>query len=334
MARDLASPATASEARDALGRLTLVQPWRPANPLEERLLQATSADDAEAAAGLLQGAQLCLPLTAAASAGDESPTWPTVSAPDRTWIIAYTSVESMRIGSDGALEHAQAFSLPELAAVWPDHSWGLVINPGLPTQVTLDAGAVARLAAPSLLEDRDVQPTARTPMMQKLLRHADVRQTFQIGVTRVSGYCHQVVDVAHIAAPKLLVEALGRKDEMAALLTDEGSVNLLRWPAVGLELYRNAFGGVDEASRAAVDGWLIEEPPFVGLGFTPSTDQVIREYKVDGVGLPHGAEICELTAAGSTEPRAVLDFDLGQWLLLVPEDSAEFPDPAGPSNDN
>jgi hypothetical protein len=298
-----------------------VQAWRPANPFEERLLQASTADDASAVAALLQAAQLCLPLTAAASVGEESPAWPTVSAADRTWIIAYTSIESMRIGSGGALEHARASWLPELAAGWPDHSWGLVINPGLPTQVTLDPAALARLAAPSLLEDRDAQPTARTPMMQKLLRHADVHQTLQVGVTRVSGYCHQLVDVAHIAAPEILVEALGRKDEMAELRTDQGSVNLLRWPAVGLELYRNAIGGIDEASRAAVNGWLIEEPPFVGLGFAPSPDQVIREYKVDGVGLPHGAEICELTAAGATEPRALLDVDLGQWLLLVPGDS-------------
>lgn len=306
-----------------------MQAWRPANPFEERLLQASTAGDAGAAAELLHGAQLCLPLTTAASVGDEAPAWPTVSAADRTWVIAYTSVASMHIGSDGALEHARTSSLPELAAGWPDHSWGLVINPGLPAQVTLDAAALARLAAPSLLEDRDAEPTARTPMMQKLLRHADVHQTLQFGAARVSGYCHQLVDVAHIAAPEILVAALGRKEEMAALLTDQGSVNVLRWPAVGLELYRNVFGGIDEASRAAVNGWLIEEPPFVGLGFAPSADPVIREYKVDGVGLPHGAQICELTAVGTTEPRAVFDVDLGQWLLIVPSDSADSTDSDG-----
>jgi hypothetical protein len=307
-----------------------VQAWRPADPFEERLLQASTADDAGAVGALLHGAELCLPLTAAAPGGDEAPAWPTVSAAGRTWIIAYTSIESMHVGSGGALEHARATSLPELAAVWPDHSCGLAINPGLPAQVTLDAATLARLAAPSLLEDRAEQPAARTPMMQKLLRHSDVHQTLRFGVTRVSGYCHQVVDVAHITAPEILIEALGRTDESAELLTDQGSVNLLRWPAVGLELYPNAFGGTDEASRSAVNGWLIEEPPFGGLGFVPNPDQVVREYKVDGVGLPHGAEICELTAAGTTEPRAVLDVDIGQWLLLVPDDARD----AGPSNDD
>ncbi|HEY3089707.1 MAG TPA: SseB family protein [Jatrophihabitantaceae bacterium] len=309
-----------------------MQAWQPADLFEERLLQASTADDAGAAAAVLQAAQLCLPLTGAAAAGDEAPVWPTVSAADQTWIIAYTSIESMHLGSGGALEHARATSLPELAAGWPDHSWALVINPGLPVQVTLDAAALARVAAPSLLEDRAAQPTARTPMMQKLLRHADVHHTLQFGVTRVSGYCHQLVDVAHIAAPEGLVEALGRKNETAELITDQGSVNVLRWPAVGLELYRNAFGGIDEASRAAVNGWLIEEPPFVGLGFVPSADQLIREYKVDGVGLPHGAEICELTATGTAETRALLDVDLAQWLLIVPSDPPDFPDSARAGN--
>lgn len=124
--------------------------------------------------------------------------------------------------------------------------------------------------------------------------------------------------MAHIATPAVLVESLGRKDEQAYYVTAEGSVHMLRWPAVGLELYRSPYGGTDEASRKAAAGWLIEEPPFVGLGFAPNPDQLIREYKVCGVGLPHGAEIWELTDQGEEVRRAILDADLGQWFL-VPE---------------
>ena len=296
-----------------------MQPWQPASPFEEHLLEAVTTGDVASARTLLHESELALPLTAAAFSGQEPPTWPTVSAAGRTWITAYTSMESMRIGTDNAVEHARISSLLELAAGWPDHGWALLINPGLPIQVSLEAAHVARLAAPTLLEDREAEPAARTPLMQKLLRRSDIAETLELGVTRVSGYCHQAMDVAHIATPAVLVEALGRTDEVAELMTDEGSVNLLRWPAVGVELYRNAFGGTDEASRAAVDGWLIEEPPFVGLGFAPNADQVIREYKVDGVGLPHGAEIIELTDAGTPYRRAVLDVDLGQWLLIPPD---------------
>jgi hypothetical protein len=297
-----------------------MQPWQPDNPLEEKLFQAFTADDLKAAWTLLQAAQLALPIAAAAFTGDVPPAWPTVTTAGRTWITAYTSMESMRVGTGDTLEHAQISSLPELAAGWPDHNWGLAINPGLPIQLPLDASAVARLAAPTLIEDREAEPAARTPLMQKLLRPVEIEEMLQLGLGYVSGYCHQVLDVAHIATPEVLIDALGRKDELAELMTGEGSVNLLRWPAVGLELYRNALGGTDEASCTAVGGWLIEEPPFVGLGFAPNADQVIREYKVDGVGLPHGAEMCELTDAGTTHRRALLDIDLGRWSLITPVD--------------
>jgi hypothetical protein len=299
-----------------------MQSWRPASPFEQKLLQALTTGDAPAVKALLRGAQLALPMTATAFAGEQPSAWPTITAAERTWIVAYTSMESMTAGTGQAVEHARISSLPELAAGWPDHDWGLAINPGLPIQVPLEAGALARIAAPSLLEDRAAEPGARTPVMQKLLRPSDIFEMLQLGVTRVSGYCHQALDVEHITTPEVLVEALGRKDEIADLITDEGAVNMLRWPAVGLELYRSTFGGTDEASRAAVDGWLIEEQPFVGLGFAPNIDQTIREYKVDGVGLPHGSEICELTDAGTSHRRAVLDVDLGRWLLIPANDES------------
>lgn len=93
---------------------------------------------------------------------------------------------------------------------------------------------------------------------------------------------------------------------------------MLRWPAVGAELYRSPYGGVDEAGRAAVAGWVVEEPPFVGTGFAPNADQVIREYKVHGILLPHAAEIWELDFDGAEHRRAVYDADREAWVLVVP----------------
>ncbi len=305
-----------------------MQPWSPANPFEEDLLQALTSGDVAAATTLLRGAELALPLTAAAFAGAEPPRWPTATAAGRTWITAYTSLEAMHIGTDNVAEHARISSLPELAAGWPDHTWGLAIDPGLPIQVPLDAAGLARVAAPTLLDDRAAEPAARTPVLQKVLGRNELYDLLELGQAYVSGYCHQAIDVEHIATPEVLVEALGRKDELAELLTDDGSVLLLRWPAVGLELYPNAVGGTDEAARAAVGGWLIEEPPFVGLGFAPNVDQLIREYKATGAGLPHGAWIAELTDAGQTITRAALDLDQGQWLLLDPAAAEAQPAPA------
>jgi hypothetical protein len=313
-----------------------MQSWRVDNAVEAQLLEALTGERAADAASIVQAADLALPVTAAAYADEEAPAWPTMIAGGQTWVVAYTSSESMRAGIGGAFEHARVCSLAELAAGWPDPQWGLVLNPGLPVEIAMAASQLARLAAPSLLEDRKLEPAARTPLMQKLLRHTELAEMLRLGITRVSGYCHQSVDVGHIATPAVLIDAVGRKIESDELMTGNGSVNILIWPAVGLELYRNAYGGVDEASRAAVEGWLIEEPPFRGLGFAPNIDETIRDYKVDGVGLPHGAEIYELTDAGELELRASLDADTEEWMLLVDVDAdAAGVDPTGnaPSGD-
>jgi hypothetical protein len=298
-----------------------MQPWHPASPFEEALHQSLTAGEGARVLEQLRSAELAFPLTAAAFAGEEPPSWPTTTADERTWIVAYTSTEAMRIATDQAFQHARVSSLAELAVGWPDHSWALAVNPGLPIQVLLDPATVARVAAPSLLEDREAEPTARTPLLQKLLRPTDIQELLR-GATRVSGYCHQLMDVAHIATPTVLAEALVAEDEIPYYITAEGAVNMLRWPAFGLELYHSPYGGIDDASRAAVEGWLIEEPPFVGLGFAPNRDQLIREYKIEGVGLPHGAEIWELTEEGVEHRHAVLDTDLGQWLLVPAEPQA------------
>ncbi len=305
-----------------------MQPWQPASPFEQDLHQAVTAGDNDAVLTLIREAPLAIPLTAAAATGREPAAWPAVTTPDRTWIVAYTSIESMRTGTDSAAGDARPVTLPELAAAWPDHRYGLAVNPGLPVQVTIEPATLARLAAPTLLEDRQLEPAARTPMMFKLLRHADVRELLQATVTHVSGYCHQVIDIASVEAPDRLIEALGHAAERSELVNEEGSVNVLRWPAVGLELYRNAFGGIDEPSRAAVDGWIIEEPPFAGLGFAASPGHLIREYKVNALALPHGATICEITFGGDVQPRAYFDADRCAWLLLVPVDADAMQLPA------
>ncbi|HEV2088090.1 MAG TPA: hypothetical protein VGR21_07245, partial [Cryptosporangiaceae bacterium] len=108
----------------------------------------------------------------------------------------------------------------------------------------------------------------------------------------------------------------GLKAAEDSLLTGNGSVHLLRWRAVGHALYRTPFGGTDEETMQAMGGWVIEEPPFVGTGLAPNPDQIIREYKVDGVGLPHGAEVWELDDDGHERRRAVLNGDRGRWLIV------------------
>ncbi|MEV4376568.1 SseB family protein [Streptosporangium sp. NPDC049644] len=288
-------------------------PVPPSNPFEERLWAAFEAARTALCLSLLKDADFVLPVTRAAAEGTEPVAWPTATDGERTWLLAYTSAEMMTPAIGGVTGHHRIVSMVELAAGWPDSRWGLAVNPGLPVGFLLESGTVARLAVPTLAQDLALAPEAGVPVLQKPLSPADIQDLLTGGEPRVSGYCHHALDVSHIATPAVLADALGRPD----MLTADGGLNLLRWRPAGLSLYRTPYGGVDEERREAVAGWVVEEPPFVGLGLVPNVDQTIREYKVYGVGLTHGAEIWELTARGTEHRRAFYHGDLRRWLLVA-----------------
>lgn len=278
----------------------------PASEFERRLGAAYDAGDLALCLSMLRDTELALP-----APPDGGAAWPTITAPDRVWLPAYTSVEAMRAATGQS--RVRITSLVELAAGWPDPRWGLAVNPGLPVHFLLEPGTVARLAVPTLAQDRMAEPEPALPVVQKPLTPHDLRAYLGEGESRVSGYCHHALDVAHVTTPAVLADAIGRGGD-DDLLSAEGSLFLLRWRTVGLNLYRTPYGGTDEAGMAAVAGWVIEEPPFVGMGLAPNVDSLVREYKVDSVRLPHGSEIVELSAAGTEVVRAVYDGDLGRWL--------------------
>ncbi|MFI7469624.1 SseB family protein [Nonomuraea sp. NPDC049646] len=280
---------------------------------EERLQEAHGRHDLTTCLALLRYADFACPVSQAAARGEEPVTWPTFPGADRVWVAVYTSAEAMREATDGGVRHFRILSLVELAAAWPDPRWGLAVNPGLEPSFLLEPGTVARLAVPTLEQDLAAEPDSGLPIMQKLLEVAQLQELLESERPRISGYCHHALDVAHIATPSVLADALLQEDA----LTAEGAVNLLRWPAIGVELYRTPYGGVDERGRTAVAGWVIEEPPFVGMGLLPNAAETIREYKVDGVGLPHGAEIVELGFDGQERVQARYDADHGRWLMVA-----------------
>jgi len=292
--------------------------WEPTGPFEEQLWAAYQAEESGACLALLRTTELALPISAEAAAGDEPPRWATAAREDGTWLMAYTSVESMQTGTDGQATHCRISSLVELAAGWPDPQWGLAVNPGMPMQILLESRTIARVAAPGMALEQLMSPGQSPPLVQKLLPPAEMAVRFARRDNRVSGYVHMLADVKHIGSPNVLLDALGRTAEEGELLDEEGSAFVLRWPAIGPDLYRSPYGGTTEIARAAMDGWVIEEPPFIGTGFVPNIDQVIREFKVDGIGLPHRSEVVEISIEGNESRRAVWDGDRGTWMLAVP----------------
>ncbi len=306
--------------------------WEPTGPFEEQLWAAYQAEDTGTCLALLKTTELALPISPEAAAGDEPPRWATAAREDRTWVMAYTSVESMRTGTDGQARHCRITSLVELAAGWPDPQWGLAVNPGMPMQMLLESRTIARVAAPALALEQIMLPGQAPPLVQKLLPHAEMPGLFARRDNRVSGYVHLFADVKHIGSPNVLLDALGRSADERELIDDDGSVFVLRWPAIGPDLYRSPYGGTTEAACAAMDGWVIEEPPFVGTGFVPNIDQVVREFKVDGIGLPHRSEVVEITIEGSETRRAVWDGDRGTWLLVLLNAAEKTSDVAAEDN--
>ncbi len=296
-----------------------MQTWEPANAFEQELLAAHRAEDTARCFELLRATEFALPITPAAAAGTEPPRWAMQTRPDGNWLLAYTSVESMTTGSDGQATHCRVTSLVELAAGWPDLTWGLAVNPGLPVQLLLESGVVARLAAPSLVDERVADPGRQPPLVQKLLPFGELPGIFARRDNRISGYVQLLADIDHIGSPNVLLDALGRSADERELINHEGSVFLLRWPVIGPELYRTPYGGATEDGCRAVQGWVIEEPPFIGTGFVPNVDQVIREFKVDGIALPHRSELLELDIQGVETRRAIWDGDRNTWMLAFPK---------------
>lgn len=292
--------------------------WRPANAVELALADAVARGDEAGQYGALIGAELVLPISAAALAGTEPPKWATGQAGGTTLLLAFTSPEAMVRCSGGQATMYRTTPFRALAAAWPDPHWVLAVDPGLPVELYLESGTVARMAAPPLAYEMALagHPQRWTPLaMQKALTFAEMLEHVGNGLDRVSGYVHRCDDTAHLDTPQRIVDGLGLAG-VEGYLDDDGAAYLLRWFVVGPALYQSPYGGVDEEGMKAVTGWVVEEAPFVGTGFAPSVDQPVQEYKVDALRLPHGAEVYRVDPSGDEQRIALHDADLGRWLVV------------------
>ncbi|MEV5572367.1 SseB family protein [Spirillospora sp. NPDC052269] len=157
---------------------------------------------------------------------------------------------------------------------------------------------------------------AEPTIMQKVVPHAHVAWYLEQGYDRVGGFVHPTADVAELQTPGQLYETLGLLYEDAPFSVADESVHVIRWPAYCPDLYRVPFGGRTEEEVASWGeaGWVLERPPFTGAGFAPGSAGSIREYKVDSVRLPFGAEMYVLGRDGSERFVAMYDPDRLAWL--------------------
>jgi len=311
-------------------------PISPANSVEESLLEAAEAGSTDRFLSTLLLARILIP----GWDGDgplDATEWATNDVPGGLHLVVFTSHERMaeRVGPD---VRGSWIKFTKLIRSWPGPSVAFAVNPESQIGATLPGDEVVQLAnwaAESGLGADDPEDVAGEPqpaeepaprptfepqaqtgpiMMQKPITPEQLSYYLERGYDRVSGFVHRAGEVAHLKAPGQLYLALGLNYAGSSFDPTATEAYVLRWRAYRANLYRIPYGGQHEAAMRAMEGWVIERPPFRGNGFAPSeTSDVIAEFKVDSARLPHNAQIWRLHGEGEEELVAVLDADGPRW---------------------
>jgi hypothetical protein len=304
----------------------------PANSVETSLLKAAEEGSTDSFLSTLLLAKVLLPLPAGAREnirpGDPTFLWRTEIVDDQVYVVLFTSPDRM----------AEFFTSPvtsievkfvQLIKAWPGVSWSFAVNPGCSVGAKLPGAQIVALASwaadVGLGTDSSEEPApAPVPpvkeegrkhtVMQKSVPASQADFYLERGYDRVCGFVHRANEVAHLRTPAELRAALGLGYPGSPFGADDDTVYVLRWPAYRPSLYRIPYGGQTETAMRAMEGWVIQRGPFRGNGFAPGESaDVIAEFKVDSVRLPHGAQLWRVKADATEELVAVLDTDGPKW---------------------
>lgn len=339
--------AQAVESRPSAGRDVESADFEPANEVEQRLMAAVREGSTNSFLSTLLLARVLVPVAPTsrpgALPGDEGFAWQTEQLDGEPYVVVYTSPERVADHRGESVESVE-IKFVQLIRKWPDPSWSFAVNPGSPIGAKLPGAQVVALAnwadEVGLRDDADAehaesdatgadQPGASAPppeepapptMMQKVVPPEHLDYYLERGYDRVGGFVHRVSEVAHLTTPAKLVAALGLDYAGSPFRRDADEVYVLRWPAHRPSLYRIPYGGPTEEAMRAMDGWVIERAPFRGNGFAPGdSGDVIAEFKVDSVRLPHGAQLYRIRSDGTEQLVATLDSDGPVWRQVGEE---------------
>ncbi|MEU5961261.1 SseB family protein [Micromonospora parva] len=316
--------------------------FEPANTVEEDLLSAASSGSTDTFLSTLLLARVLLPAAPDSAAGsrpgDPGFVWRTGQLDGETYVVVYTSPERLADHVDGDVDTVRV-KFAQLIRRWPDEDWSFAVNPGTPVGAKLPGEQIVALAnwaaevglgddlevdqveAPAAAEPAArpryapaaVDPT-RPTVMQKAIAPSQLAYYLDRGYDRVSGFVHRAGELSHLTTPAQLHEALGLSYPGSPFAPDADEIYVLRWPAHRPSLYRIPYGGQNESAMRAMEGWVIERPPFRGNGFAPGeSSDVVAEFKVDSARLPHGAQLWRIGADGTERVVAELDTDSVTW---------------------
>jgi hypothetical protein len=321
--------------------------FAPANETESNLLAAAETNNTDAFLSTLLLARVIVPVPVSMPPGsrprDKYFPWQIEEADGQRSIAVFTSPERMadhgpsRFGPDII---SMSMRFIELITAWPSAKIHFAINPGTPVGASLPGSQIVALAAwaaevglrdepagevvvaakknesvPSMgVAGAPTAGAAHATVMQRTVPPEQVPFYLERGYDRVSGFVNRASEVAHLTSPQALYRALGLVYSGAPFKEDDAEVYVLRWVAHRPDLYRLPYGGQHEAAMRAMQGWVIERPPFRGNGFAPGDTEVVAEFKVDSVRLPHGAQMWRLGRDGSEALQASFDADAGRWV--------------------
>ncbi|MEV4462543.1 SseB family protein, partial [Micromonospora echinofusca] len=313
--------------------------FEPANEVEENLLDAAGAGSTDTFLSTLLLARVLLPVAADSAPGSRPGepgfVWRTEELDGETFVVVHTSPERLADHTDATVETIEV-RFVQLIRRWPEEAWSFAVNPGTPVGAKLPGEQIVGLAnwaaEVGLGDDTEAEPPAaeepvsrpryappapdpaRPIVMQKAVAPSQLAYYLERGYDRVSGFVHRAGELAHLTTPAQLHDALGLGYPDSPFARDAGEIYVLRWPAHRPSLYRIPYGGQNEAAMRAMEGWVIERPPFRGNGFAPGeSSDVVAEFKVDSARLPHGAQLWRIGADGTERVVAILDTDALRW---------------------
>jgi len=311
--------------------------FAPANDVERDLLDAADAGSTDRFLSTLLLATILVPVAdnsrPGSVPGESGFAFRTEEMDGERFLVVFTS-------RDRLAEHYAApartagVRFYELIRNWPDPAWSFAVNPGSPVGAKYPGPQVIALASwatdaglgaePADIDERVEAPVPAPYKVNDQAQHATVMQKavppeqvdyyLERGYDRVAGFVHRANEVEHLRRPAELFAALGLINDNSPFTADAKQAHVLRWPAYRPSLYRIPYGGQSEQALRAMDGWVIERPPFRGNGFAPGESRdVIAEFKVDSVRLPHGAQLWRMDADGTETMIAVFDADTPLW---------------------
>jgi SseB protein N-terminal domain len=314
------------------------EPFVPANEVEQDLRDAADAGNTDRFLSTLLLATVLVPVAhhsrPGSAPGESGFAFRTEQMDGEQFLIVFTSRDRL---SEHFAEPTRTVGVRffELIRNWPDPAWSFAVNPGTPVGAKYPGPQVIALASWATEAGLGAEPESPMPalaaepvpppepanddaqhatVMQKTIPPEQVDYYLERGYDRVAGFVHRATEVEHLRTPVELFAALGLTYDSTPHQPDAKEAFVLRWPAYRPSLYRIPYGGQNEQALRAMDGWVIERSPFRGNGFAPGESRdVVAEFKVDSVRLPHGAQLWRLDADGDERMIAIFDNDGPTW---------------------